>query len=455
MQVQPRQFISFDGSTRLKGFESKPENYRYLKDLSDAPKNVDAQQTALISRGAGLSYTAASFGEDVCSIDHAQFDRILSFDKENKCIEVEAGISLGKLYDFLIEHGLFLATQPGHPRITVGGCVAPDIHGKNQFMDGTCINQVESLKLFHPSHGIIELSPEQNPELFRLTCGGYGLTGNIISCKLKLKSIPSDMANVTLRPIACIEDLPKMLRESADKADFIFSWHDFNIRGKDFGKGFIQEGRFIANASIGEKTSIRKKAAEQSLNAETRGSLPFPIFNSISVAAMNALYGAKGNSGSSFQLSLFDSIFPIQNVKELYFKFFGAAGFHEYQAIIPESNFGQYIEGVRHALQKRNLPITLASAKLFAGKQDLLRFTGDGICFAMNFPRGQEADELMKELDRLLVNCKGAPNIIKDSRLSKEIVAATYPEYEHFRTLLHQFDPKRIYRSELSERLGL
>lgn len=456
MQVQPRQFISFDGSTRLKGFESKPENYRYLKDLStDAQESVDAKQSAVISRGAGLSYAAASFGADVCSIDHAQFDRILSFDKANKSIEVEAGISLGKLYDFLIEHELFLATQPGHPRITVGGCVAPDIHGKNQFMDGTCINQVDSLKLFHPSHGVIELSQEQNPELFRLTCGGYGLTGNIISCKLKLKSIPSDMAKVTLRPITCIEELPTFLRQSAKEADFIFSWHDFNIRGKDFGKGFIQEGRFIANSSHSEKAIVRKKAAEQSLNAETRGSLPFPIFNSFSVAAMNALYGAKGNKGSCFHLSLFDSIFPIQNVKELYFKFFGAAGFHEYQAVIPENNFGLYIEGVRHALHKRNIPVTLASAKLFAGQQDLLRFTGDGICFAMNFSRGQEANELMQELDRLVAQCKGIPNIIKDSRLSKEVVAKCFPEYERFRSLLHQFDPKRIYRSELSERLGL
>ena len=471
MQVQPRQFISFDGSTRLKGLEARPENYRYLDELSGESKTcsddansrkakLEREDTkALISRGAGLSYTAASFGENVCSIDHAQFDRILSFNKAEKWIEVEAGISLGQLYDFLIQHGLFLATQPGHPRITVGGCVAPDIHGKNQFMDGTCINQVVSLKLFHPEHGIIELSPTQNAELFRLTCGGYGLTGNIISCKLKLKAIPSDMAEVSLRPLANIADLPQMLRASADKADFIFSWHDFNARGKDFGKGFVQEGKFIPGTEKSGSRSIKagtqRKAATQSLNAETRGALPFPVFNQLSVSLMNALYGAKGSSGSTFELSLFDSIFPIQNTKELYFKFFGSVGFHEYQAIIPESNFADYVNGIRRALDKHNLPITLASAKLFSGKQDLLRFTGEGICLALNFSRGAAAIELMNELDQLVVHCGGAPNIIKDSRLSKATVAACYPEYDRFKSLLQQFDPKRIYRSELSERLGL
>lgn len=448
MQVQPRQFISFDGSTRLNGFEARPENYRYLNELNS--------NSALISRGAGLSYSAASFGESVCSIDQAQFDRILSFNKEEKWIEVEAGISLGKLYDFLIEHDLFLATQPGHPRITVGGCVAPDIHGKNQFMDGTCINQVLSVKLFHPTHGILDLSPDNEPELFRLTCGAYGLTGNIISCKLKLKSIPSNMAEVTLRPLARIENLASVLRASADKADFIFSWHDFNARGQNFGKGFVQEGRFLSDAP--QAASIlakQKKAAAQTLNAETRGALPFPIFNPLSVALMNTVYGAKGSSECSFEMSLFDSIFPIQNVKELYFKFFGSAGFHEYQVVIPVENFGSYVEGIRYALQKHDIPITLASAKLFSGKQDLLRFTGDGICFAINFSRGTEANKLLKELDDLVIRCAGVPNIIKDSRLSKDVVAACYPEYDRFRSLLKQFDSKRMYRSELSERLGL
>jgi hypothetical protein len=265
------------------------------------------------------------------------------------------------------------------------------------------------------------------------------------------------MAEVTLRPLNRIEELPAMLRASADKADFIYSWHDFNVRGKDFGKGFVQEGRFIESGSrpAEQATATRKKAADQTLKAETRGGLPFPIFNPLSVAIMNALYGAKGANGSSFEMSLFDSVFPIQNVKELYFKFFGAAGFHEYQVVIPESNFGTYIEGIRHALKRHSLPITLASAKLFSGKRDLLRFTGDGICFAINFARGEEASKLLKELDQLVIRCDGAPNIIKDSRLSKEVVAACYPEYDLFRSQLRQFDPKRIYQSELAERLAL
>lgn len=450
MQLQARNFISFDGSTRLKGFEIRPEQYSYFQRES----LPDTAQ--LISRGAGLSYAAASFGANVCSVDQANFDRILAFNKQEKWVEVEAGISLGQLYDFLIQHNLFLATQPGHPRITVGGCVAPDIHGKNQFMDGTCINQVLSLKLFHPTHGVIELSPENNEALFRLTCGAYGLTGNIISCKLKVKEIPSNMAEVTLHPINRIEDLLPKLKSLASQADFLFSWHDFNVSGDDFGKGFVQEGRFLRDSGGDAQTSKHKRrAAAQTLNSESRGALPFAIFNPLSVKLMNMLYGAKGSAGSKFSLELFDSIFPIQNSKELYFKFFGNAGFHEYQVVVPENKFLQYVDGIKARLKKFPVPITLASAKLFKGKQDLLRFTGDGICFAINFSRSSESQNLIESLDELLISCNGIPNIIKDSRLSARMIAACYPDYDLFRARLQEFDPRRLYKSELSERLSL
>ena len=35
------------------------------------------------------------------------------------------------------------------------------------------------------------------------------------------------------------------------------------------------------------------------------------------------------------------------------------------------------------------------------------------------------------------------------------VVRACYPEYEQFRSRLHALDPARLFRSELSNRLGL
>ena len=43
----------------------------------------------------------------------------------------------------------------------------------------------------------------------------------------------------------------------------------------------------------------------------------------------------------------------------------------------------------------------------------------------------------------------------KDSRLTKEMVEQCYPEYYDFKEVLNEIDPKRIFKSELSERLNL
>jgi len=47
------------------------------------------------------------------------------------------------------------------------------------------------------------------------------------------------------------------------------------------------------------------------------------------------------------------------------------------------------------------------------------------------------------------------PSVIKDSRLKKEVFDKCYKFANAFREDLRNFDPKRSYRSELSDRLDL
>src|SRR6266849_4039509 len=139
---------SFDGGVRVRAALQRPDRYRFWNDKVSEPR---------IPRGAGLSYAAASFREGGLSIEHTSFNRVLDFDSEKRIVEVESGISLDALHKFLVSRALFLKIQPGYGRITVGGCIATDAHGKNQARDGTFINQVTGLTLFHPTQGLIDL----------------------------------------------------------------------------------------------------------------------------------------------------------------------------------------------------------------------------------------------------------------------------------------------------------
>ena len=61
----------------------------------------------------------------------------------------------------------------------------------------------------------------------------------------------------------------------------------------------------------------------------------------------------------------------------------------------------------------------------------------------------------MKLIDNLCIKYKALPSIIKDSRISETTTNECYEHANSFRENLKKFDKKRIYKSELSDRLGL
>ncbi|MCW1891753.1 MAG: FAD-binding oxidoreductase [Candidatus Uhrbacteria bacterium] len=435
---------SFDGGVVLQASVQKPDKYRFFDSLGDV---------ALIPRGAGLSYPAASFGSESTSVDLSNFNRLLSY--QDGLLHVEAGATLGQVYNFLIKHGRYLPIQPGHPDITIGGCVAADVHGKNQLRDGTFIELVEALELFHPKHGVVTLSRTEHADLFYLTCGGYGLTGIIRTVHLRTRELPSPVVEIVTIPVSSVEDLEAVITEKARQYDLVYSWHDFTQRGKGFGKGFIKAARFVPSSEVASSFDQRDRHPKRTLYAEHRGMYRYAFFSQWTTRPFNALFYQSNMIGRSVhKMPLYDFLFPVHN-KEIYFKFFGRKGFHECQFIIPFKQVSSWTEEVKVYLSGHSISVTLASAKLFVGEQRLLRFTGQGICMALDVPRSAQGRLFVDFLNDLATRTGAIPNIIKDAELSAPVVAACYPEYEAFRSALRAWDPDRMFRSHLSERIGL
>lgn len=405
-----------------------------------------------IPRGSGLSYAAASFGDGGLSIDHTKFNRLLDFDSSENIIEVEAGISLAALFDFLAARCLYLPVQPGHGRITVGGSIAANVHGKNQTRDGTFMDQIVSLTLFHPDHGLLDISRGQEPKVFDLTCGGYGLTGHILKVRLRAKPFPCDRLE---QKTIIIEDMVSgadQLHRHAKESDFVFSWHNCLLGGEKFGRGFVRYARFSPLQDFDPPAPIGEPPA---LDASARCSWRLPMVNTLTARIMNSIYFRQEARVRKPQLiPLQKAIFPLHN-KQVYFWLYGTKGFHEYQVIVPRNCFAEFVNMLRKEIERRPVAIGLASAKCFKGRQELLRFNGDGICLSLNFPRNRTADDFLNFLDKTTILVGGIPNIIKDSRLSRKVVEKTYPKIDEFRELLRDFDPKRRMQSELSKRLSL
>ena len=208
------------------------------------------------------------------SVDARNFNRILEFDPTTGCVTVEAGITLGDLYRFTVPRDWILPVMPGSPTITVGGCIAPNIHGKNQFKDGNFRAVTDELRLFHPDHGEIVCSPRERPQVFNLTVGGYGLTGFIVSARLRLQRLEHSAFRLRRLKVRSLSEAAEMMKDLANKVQVLYSWHDLN--GSEFGHSFVYAGDPIE--SEGNNHELRY----QELDAETRGRWRFPMFGRLS-----------------------------------------------------------------------------------------------------------------------------------------------------------------------------
>ena len=148
---------------------------------------------AVLSRGLGRSYGDSSLppATHPAVVGTRLADRILSFDPESGRIRVEAGIALAELNRLFLRRGYFTPVTPGTAFVSVGGMVASDVHGKNHHGHGCFGEYVERLRLRVADGRIIECSRELEPELFRATIGGMGLTGHILEVEFRLTRVPS------------------------------------------------------------------------------------------------------------------------------------------------------------------------------------------------------------------------------------------------------------------------
>ena len=417
----------------------RPDRLRMLND-----RNEEFQ----IPRGAGLSYAPASFGKDKLIRDMCSFDRILEFDESSKIVVVEAGISLKKLLTWSFSKQLFLPVLPGQPEITVGGCVAANVHGKNPYKDGTFMEQVEWIELSHPTLGTKIISRSNEKKIFNATCGGLGLTGIITKVALKLQKLSSEIVILSPKKTESLKNTLEIMKQHTSD-DLLYSWN-MGSTLFNFGKGIVTSGIFSDDSS--SKTPQIKE--RKGMNSNDR-LLPFSLWNTLSSPIINSI-NRKIQSGKNIvKKDVYSALFPYVGAARMFYGLYGSNGLNEYQVLIKKKYSVEFIDDLTKLIKSEKPSLTILVMKLFNGKQKLLHFSDEGLSIILNLKHCNSTLKFLKKLDDIVISYKALPYIVKDSRLTKEVVEQCYPEYHVFKEILNEIDPKRIFKSELSERMNL
>lgn len=434
-----RTFQSFDRTRSASSFVSIP---------SAAEELAHHVRTPMIARGGGMSYSDAGFVDAGHVFDMRAMDRLLEFDDVQGSVIVEPGVSVGALQSTLAPRGWLLPVVPGYPAITVGGCIGFNVHGKGQARDGTFCDWVEALTVWHPSYGYAECSRFQRPDLFSLTIGGLGLTGVIVRATLRLRALKGDRVRQRRVPVRHVTEAARIIRDEGEEVDYAYSWNNLNLRGPDFGAGVV----FLESAVPGLTGGVPRGYRDRLGGRRLPSPLPPPdIFVRLTCRAFQWW---QHHAAPEHELTLHDAMFPIVG-REPYFRQFGAAGFREYQTLVPWKRWPEAAEAIERAIVESRAVASLGSLKVFRGVRHHLSLCGEGVCFSLDVRNDDRSLKLFSLLDDVVLRCGGIVNLSKDSRADAAFVRQAFPEYESFRGALRAYDPDRRFASNLSRRIGL
>ena len=199
-----------------------------------------------LTRGLGRSYGDASLppAGALEVAGSALADRLLAFDPESGVLRAEAGLSLREILRLFLPRGFWPPASPGTAFVTLGGMVAADVHGKSHHRDGSFGRHVRALRLLLADGRIVDCDRATQPELFRATLGGMGLTGHILEVELTLQRVPSAWIVEERRRYDGLDELLAALRAAAADWPYTVAWIDTLTPGKALGRGILFAGRW-------------------------------------------------------------------------------------------------------------------------------------------------------------------------------------------------------------------
>jgi FAD/FMN-containing dehydrogenase len=413
---------------------------------------VTASASAGIARGLGRAYGDAALCHDGQVVLMERLDHLLALDEDRAVLRAEAGTSLSAVLDAVVPRGFFVPVTPGTCRVTLGGCVAADVHGKNHHHNGTFTRHVESLNLLTPAFGEIHCSDLDNPDLFHATCGGMGLTGIIGEIALRLRRIDSAYVVARHRSTADLDELVARFESGDSDDEYTVSWLDALS-----GRGIFMAGHHAARDELPSRLAHSPLRLTREQPRAVSFTLPFSPFIKPVVAAFNALYRRRhAGQGQPFIVDYRRYFHPLDGI-EHWNRLHGRRGFTQYQCVLPSQWARDGLGEMLRRVRRSGVPPTLAVLKRMGAEgPGLLSFPRAGYTLALDLPvAGEDAVRLATALDEVTLDCGGRVYLAKDACLKPDAFRAMYPRYSDWLSVKRRVDPYNLMRSALSARLEI
>lgn len=419
-------------------------------------------------RGAGRSYGDASLNAEGITLDLTRMKRILDWNPETGVISVEPGVTIQHLWQYTVEDGWWPNVVSGTMFPTLGGALAMNIHGKNNWRVGPLGDHVSAFEILLPTGELKRCSRTENPALFHAAIGGFGMLGVITRLDLQLKKVYSGLLHVEPLGIRNFAHLFETFEARLPEADYLVAWVDCFATGEALGRGQVHQANYLAP---GEdlKPAQTLRVENQELPDSVFGVVPKslmwrmmkPLVNNPGVRAINfakSLSATQMGDGKRHYQSHAGFAFLLDyvpNWKHTY----KPGGLIQYQSFVPKADAQTVFTKQIQMAQAYGIVPYLGVFKRHRLDDFLMTHAVDGYSFALDFAITPEKRggllSLAAEMDRLVLDAGGRFYFAKDSALHQSAVAEALGEerLSQFSALKRECDPENLLQTNLARRL--
>jgi FAD/FMN-containing dehydrogenase len=430
---------------------------RALDDLRQAVRNAKRERRALSIAGGRHAAGGQQFGTDLQLIDTRPMQRVLHFDEAAGLVEVETGIQWPTLMKFLTDtqagrpHAWAIAQkQTGTDQLSIGGALSANAHGRGLNLP-PFISNVESFVMVDADGECHTCSRRENPELFKLAIGGYGLFGFIYSATLRL------VPRRKVRRVVAVVEADQLPTAFADRIRDGFVYGDFQFAIDSNSKDFLWRGILSCYEPVADETPLRadqRKLSDQDWKsllylAHASPSVGFEKYVSHYLSTSGQIYWSDAQYVSDYfedyhrelDVRLGAKVPGTEVIGELY---------------VPRDQLPSFLGDARDTLHQSNAPLIYGTIRLI--ERDTESFLAWArqpygcVIFNLHTPHSPEGKrntaEAFRRLIDLAIKYDGSYYLTYHRYATRRQLEACYPQFREFLRLKSHHDPAGRFQSD-------
>ena len=386
-------------------------------------------------------------GQQFCSggllLDTRRLSRVLDLDVERDLVEVEAGIQWPALLRDLEACPLtFAQKQTGADELSIGGAVSANVHGRGLTMR-PFVADVESLVVVRADGRPVRCSRSEQPELFRLVVGGYGLFGVVYSVTLRL--VPRRTLQRVVE-LGTVDDLAAAF-DARIAAGFLYG--DFQFAIDPRSPDFLRRGVFSCYHSVPhrpEPTGQRALSADDWSRllhlAHTDKSRAFELYARHYLATSGQIYRSDRHQLAFYAGDYHAVVGPgSEMISELY---------------VPRERLADFMRAAARGLRRLGANVVYGTVRLIErdGETFLAWAREPWACVVLNLhvehtrSGVERAAAAFRRLIDLALEREGSFYLTYHRWATPEQVEACYPQFAEFLRLKLRRDPDELFQSD-------